>query len=267
MCSIFKQAYELCPAYEKSKSKGDGTEYKKFIKSQTITQLVSDVSSRLGYKYPLKTQQVLDMFDMCRYDQAWNLEAPSPWCAAFNPPQIDDLEYLEDLAKYWKSGYGSKLSSRLSCSSVNDMLKHLGSNQQPQVVTYFTHSKAVLLLLTALQAAKDTDSLRADNYYSMSRRKWRSSELTPFASNVVAIKYDCPNEVERNKIMFFQNEKPLYFDWCKVGLCNWSDVQERYKEYTQGNCGEYFCSGSGASNILASMFVPIAAMILIKLAA
>lgn len=43
--------------------------------------MVGDVSLRLGYKFPLKTQQIIDMYDMCRYDQAWHLERPSPWCA------------------------------------------------------------------------------------------------------------------------------------------------------------------------------------------
>lgn len=38
-----------------------------------MTQLVSDVSARLGYKYPLKVEQVLTMFDDCRYQQAWEL--------------------------------------------------------------------------------------------------------------------------------------------------------------------------------------------------
>lgn len=232
-----------------------------------MTQLVSDVAARLGYKFPLKLEQVIDMYDMCRYDQAWNLDAPSPWCAAFTPTQIDDLEYLEDLEKYYRSGYGRKLNSRMSCAAVNDMLYHLENNQLPKTIAYFTHSKSILLLLDALQAVKDSDALRADNYYSMSRRKWRLSDITPFSANVAAIKYECPNELEREKVMFFLNEKPLHFDWCKVGLCNWSDVRERYKEFTKVNCDDYFCNGSGASNVLASLFVPLVAMVFIKFTA
>lgn len=196
-----------------------------------MIQLVSDVSQRLGYRFPLKTQQVLDIFDMCRYDQAWFIDRPSPWCVAFTPNQIDDLEYLEDLQTYYKSGFGQKLNSRIQCAAIKDMLHHLESNNLPKTVAYFTHSKSILLLLTALKAVKDSDSLRADNYYSMSRRKWRLSEISPFSSNLAAIKYDCPNEVEREKVMFFLNEKPISFDWCKVGLCNWSDIKENYHEY------------------------------------
>ncbi|XP_055322266.1 multiple inositol polyphosphate phosphatase 1-like [Sitodiplosis mosellana] len=260
--------YDYCAPHDMSKSKGDGTEYKKFVKSQTMTQLVSDVSSRLGYKYPLKLQQVMDMFEMCRFDQAWNIGSPSAWCAAFTPTQIDDLEYLEDLQKYYKSSYGRELNSRIQCAAVNDMLHHLETNNLPKTVAYFTHSKAIVLLLTALRFFKDSDSLRADNYYSMSQRKWRSSYILPFASNLVAIKYDCPNDMERDKVMFFLNEKPITdLDWCKVGLCNLADVKERYKKFTQANCDEYYCTDSGASSILASIILPLIAMILHKLAA
>lgn len=214
--------------------------------------MVNDVSQRLGYKFPLKTQQVIDMYDMCRYDQAWTLDKPSPWCTAFTPSQIDDLEYLEDLDKYFDSGYVRPISSRMGCAAVNDMIHHLENNNQPKAVVYFAHSKSILLLLNALQAYKDSDSLRADNYYSMSRRKWRVSEISPFATNIAAIKYDCPNDVEREKVMFFQNEKPLYFDWCKVGLCNLSEIKERYKVFTQANCDEYYCTGANGANTLSA---------------
>lgn len=112
------------------------------------------------------------------------MESPSPWCAAFTPNQIDDLEYLEDLQKYYKSGYGRKLNGRVQCVAVNDMIHHLETNNLPKTVVYFTHSKSVLLLLTALRFLKDSDSPRADNYYSMSHRKWRLSNISPFGSNL-----------------------------------------------------------------------------------
>lgn len=210
------------------------------------------------------------MFEMCRYDQAWTLDKPSPWCTAFTPSQIDEVEYLEDLGKYHNSGYGRKISANMACAAVNDMLHHLDNNNQPKAVAYFTHSKSVLLLLRALQAHKDSDSLRADNYYSMSRRKWRVSEISPFATSLAVIKYECPNEVEPEKVMFFQNEKPLYFDWCKVGLCSLREVKERYREFTQVNCNEYFCSGtSGAGTLSAyvTVMVSLLAITFISLAA
>lgn len=264
--------YDLCPSHKNYDPTGEGTEYAKYAKSRTITQLLSDVSQRLGFRFTMKLEQVLDIFDMCRFDQAWTLDRPSPWCSAFTPTQVDDLEYLYDLQDYYGRGYGIEANKRISCAAVKDMIEHLGTDSGPNAVAYFTHSESVLLLLTALRAAKDSDSLRADNYYSMSRRKWRTSEIAPFASNFAAVKYSCLNEVEREKIMFFLNEKPLYFDWCKVGLCNLSEIKERYKEYTDANCDEYFCGGGNAANSLSTyrisvLTLPVIAVTLFSLIA
>lgn len=59
----------------------------------------------------------------------------------------------------------------------------------PKVVAYFGHSAILQLLLTALVAIKDNETLRADNYQKLMRRKWRSSEVCPFAANLAVIKY------------------------------------------------------------------------------
>ena len=31
------------------------------------------------------------MYDICRYQKAWNLEVPSPWCSAFS---IENLKVI-----------------------------------------------------------------------------------------------------------------------------------------------------------------------------
>lgn len=219
------------------------------------------MSQRLGFKFPLKFEQVLTIFEMCQYNQVWDSYSPSPWCAAFTPTQIDELEYLEDLESYYANGFGRPINSNIPCSVMKDMLHHLDSNTRPNAIAYFGHSKSILMLLTALKAVKDADSLRSDNYYSMGRRMWRLSEILPIASNLAAIKYDCPNEIEREKVMFYLNEKPLKFDWCKVGLCNLKDIKERYKAYTQANCDQFFCNGatSGAAKLFTYVSILVTA--------
>lgn len=129
------------------------------------------------------------------------------------------------------------------------MMRFLESKEQPKVSAYFTHSASVQLFLTALGALKDAVPLRADNYAQMNRRKFKSSETIPFASNVAAIKYDCPNDNERTKIMFFLNQKPLDFSFCNVGLCNWSEMKRMYAHFDGADCARSFCSYSGASSV------------------
>lgn len=258
--------YENCPAWKQQNTKLDGSERAKFENSQVFVQLVNDVSLRLGYKFPLKIEQINDIFDMCRYDQAWNLDVHSAWCAAFTPNQINVLEYREDLEYYYQVGHGNELNQNIECAAVSDLLQHMTSNDLPKVVAYFSHASALQLFLTALGAAKDIQPLRADNYFTMSRRNWRTSQLAPFTGNLAAIKYECPQEVERNKIMFFLNEKPLEFSWCKVGLCNWSDVKDMYKKYAQGNCNEIFCGNSADSvkHSIIQMALPFLALVTLR---
>lgn len=176
------------------------------------------------------------------------------------------LEYREDLEYYYDFGYGRSINTNVICEAVADMLKQLESRDLPKVIAYFSHASAIQLFLTAVGAFKDTDALRADNYYSMSRRNWRSSVVSPFASNFAAIKYECPEDVERTKIMFFLNEKPLHFDWCKVGLCNWSDVREMYKRYSRGDCASTYCESRAASLPHTMMYavIPLIASIVFR---
>lgn len=73
--------------------------------------------------------------------------------------------------------------------------------------------------------------------------------------------------------MFFLNEKPLYFDsLCKVGLCDLSEIKQRYKTYTEANCDEYFCSGYNSANFLSAytismLAIPVVAVRLFSISA
>ena len=139
------------------------------------------------------------------------------------------------------------MNKNLPCSAVADMLKHMEAKELPKVVAYFAHEALIVQLLTALGVNKDHYPLRADNFPQMSRRKFKTSEMSPFASNLAVIKYDCPNDLDRIKIMFFLNQKPLDFPECNVGLCSWSKLKNQLAEFQRGDCDRKFCQGSGAS--------------------
>ncbi|XP_059613076.1 multiple inositol polyphosphate phosphatase 1-like [Phlebotomus argentipes] len=252
--NVLLRPYDHCPAWE---TQGDAidepnSEVNKFIASQLFQDTLSQVSQRLGFKFQLPADQVEQIWDMCRYEQAWFLQRVSAWCTAFTKSHVDVFEYKEDLKYYYKSGYGSSLNSQITCGLVSDMVRHLESDSQPQAVAYFAHDSAIQLFMTALGANKDRDSLRADNYLQNERRTWRTSDIAPFGANLVAVKYDCPESNERQKVMFFLNEKPVSLDWCRVGLCEWRDVQQMYSQYTSADCSKTFCGGGSGNAIKVS---------------
>ncbi|XP_063698995.1 multiple inositol polyphosphate phosphatase 1-like [Culicoides brevitarsis] len=243
--------YDMCPAFEEQsdKAKGPGSEYQKFIDSKVGQKFVSDVSMRLGFKFNLSLKQIDTIWDMCRYEQAWHLDKYSAWCSAFTKSQVEVMEYLEDIKYYYKQGYGNELNSNLACSLAQDLLMHMGSDKNPSLQAYFAHSSTIQLFLTALGVAKDRESLRADNFDDMKYRHFRTSKIGPFATNIAAVKYDCPRDAEPNKIMFYLNEKPVNFEWCKVGLCEYSALLRHLKRFQHADCNSFFCGGNGASGL------------------
>lgn len=149
-----------------------------------------------------------------------------------------------------KTSYGSEVNLKLACHSMDDMLGHLNSNDSPKVITYFGHIAITHLHLTAMEAFKDAEAIRSDNFDRMANRKWRTSEICPFTANLAAVKYHCHDDTDAvYKVKFFLNQKPLEFDWCDKGLCKLQDVMEKYRSFNNVDCSSIFCS---AANILQS---------------
>lgn len=149
------------------------------------------------------------------------------------------MEYRDDLIYFYKSSHGSKLNRNIMCAAIKDMLNHLNSDVGPPTTVYFSHSAALQLFLTGLDAMRDDINLKGDNFAEASMRKWRTSRISPFAGNIAIVRYKC---TERDRVKFFLNEKPLQFDWCQMdGACNSQDVTAKYAFYANENCDEIFC--------------------------
>lgn len=224
--------------------------------------MIRDVSLRLGFKEPLNMTRFKQIWNMCTYEQSWDFEKSSPWCAvgasntsvtahnlycfvvsaqAFLKDHYPMLDYKEDLVYYYKKSYGAMVNTKLTCRAVVDMLQHMENKNVYKVIAYFVHSTFSQLFLTALGALKDKQMLRADNFETMKDRLFKSSYTTPLASNFAIVRYDCPLEPERDKVMFLLNQKPMDVDWCKGGICNFSDMKKAYAKFVRLDCDESFC--------------------------
>ncbi|KAK9885332.1 hypothetical protein WA026_010832 [Henosepilachna vigintioctopunctata] len=91
------------------------SEYERFKLRPDYMQMVRDVYKKLGFRYTLNEAIVRDMYDMCRYEKAWYLNDPSPWCSVFTRKQLELLEYAEDLQDYYYSGYGREQNAKVGC--------------------------------------------------------------------------------------------------------------------------------------------------------
>jgi multiple inositol-polyphosphate phosphatase/2,3-bisphosphoglycerate 3-phosphatase len=108
----------------------------------------------------------------------------------------------------------------------------------------------------------------------MKNRKFRTSVLSPFASNLAAVKYEwvarellsilltstrfifrCPNDSERFKVQFFLNERPIDFPWCNIGLCDLTKVISTYQRFLEADCSQIYCGGNSAGYAKFSVFL------------
>lgn len=156
------------------------------------------------------------------------------------PSQVRIIEYQEDLNYFYKSSHGSELNKNIKCFAMKDMLERLSTDDGQKATVYFSHSAAVQLFLTSLGALKDEIDLKAENFEQIgSKRKWRTSKVSPFAANIGVVRYKCSTN---DRVKFFLNEKVLYFDWCTSnGVCDWRDVEQKYAVYAYKDCDNIYC--------------------------
>lgn len=77
-----KQPYKECAAFvEHQENLADSdSELEKFYESRTFQNVIKEVSRRLRFEKKLKRHDIIKMYDMCRYEQAWNKNVTSIWC-------------------------------------------------------------------------------------------------------------------------------------------------------------------------------------------
>lgn len=132
------------------------------------------------------------MWQLCRFEQAFDLTKLSPWCSVFSIDDIAVLEYGEDLGYYHEAGYGFGMNKNILCEAMQNMLKYLQSNdvsEQPARIL-ITHSTSMQLLLVALGLYEDTTALKSSNFAQHTYRKWRTSQQCAYAANLAVIRYE-----------------------------------------------------------------------------
>lgn len=76
------QPYKECAAFVEQQENLEEVESEltKFQESRTFQNVIKEVSRRLRFKKKLRRRELMNMYDMCRYEQAWNKNATCIWC-------------------------------------------------------------------------------------------------------------------------------------------------------------------------------------------
>ncbi|XP_017030500.1 multiple inositol polyphosphate phosphatase 1 isoform X2 [Drosophila kikkawai] len=187
-----------------------------FLAEPPIQSAVEQLRSSTGLP-DLQPEDVQLMYTVCAFETAWHRQrdgtrhADSVWCSFFDLAALDALEFFEDLEYYWNDGYGYELTHRIACPAMADMFAAIGSvkleNEEMQLpgranaTFYFTHSGTLLKLLAHLGLARDEEPLTHKHFAS--ERRWRTSQIDAFATNLAFLRYDC-EEMEPQVVVLHQ---------------------------------------------------------------
>lgn len=260
---------KYCDAWKNQVDENNKTLEQKniFESKQEYKEMISNISLRLGFNYDLQKNTVLSIYQMCRYNKAWDVTQISPWCAAFTREDLKRLEYAEDLETYYKYGYGSTVSEKIGCSIIKDMVDFFKNHaerelrQQPKAMIQLTDYPMILMALTKLGSRQDPAPITGDNYHTNTAqaRKWSSSNMVPFNANIAAVLYKCTTNgnfqiKEQYQVLFLENEKPMNIEGCWVGLCDWSAVKSKFDP---DKCDLQFCNAAARSTGFISLILTV----------
>ena len=69
----------------------------------------------------LAFDDMLLMYDMCRFEKSWNPSQVSVWCAAFTTEDLKVMEYYQELEYWYKNGYFYTINTEFACPLMKDM--------------------------------------------------------------------------------------------------------------------------------------------------
>ncbi|XP_059892921.1 multiple inositol polyphosphate phosphatase 1b [Gadus macrocephalus] len=217
-------------------------EVKKFKEGREMGDVRRKMAQQLNVPYERVTPDMVEAaFFLCAYEFAIK-SLHTPWCHLFDLNDAKVLEYKNDLKQFWKRGHGHSINSRSSCVLFHDLfnrlelaVQHLRLGQElPEAVTVQVgHGETLLPLLSLLGLYKDPAPPTADNYSQQHGRSFRTSEIVPYAANMLFILYDCR---DGPRVQFLLNETPVRFPGLtsETEVPLYSEVRQKYRELLEG---------------------------------
>ncbi|CAG0895613.1 unnamed protein product [Cyprideis torosa] len=219
----------------------------RFTRSPEMRRLIYRVQRRMGLTRALSFDEMLLMYDVCRFDVAINPFISQParaWCPLFHREDLEILEYLDDIQRYWKHGYGFPKQFQPSCVLIRNFAEHLralrNGNSPVRARIMFSHQGEMLKLYAALGLFRDPQPFLATNYRANRNRRFNATKIMPFAANFALLVERCGPG--RLNIRAFVNELEVRIP--RLDAAN-GDFFAAFRNEIQ-NCDlQDFCQNSG----------------------
>jgi multiple inositol-polyphosphate phosphatase/2,3-bisphosphoglycerate 3-phosphatase len=241
--------FDMCPAYDNAVHQDPHQsplfhEHFTYLNAH-LPSITSRISSLIygnitgpGGSIPLSASTVSTMYDVCTLEYAVFNESQQ-FCTLFTNEDFLMFEYAADLEEYWSRSFGFPLAYQIGAPLLSEMINTFNakfnvlqqidhearrSEMAPDATTLtsffrFAHAETMEPILTILGLYNDSSPLRADwTPQQIQNRKFKSSWLFPFASNLALLGYDCanaPSMPERFYIKAQHNERDVTLPACE----------------------------------------------------
>jgi len=228
--------------YLKEVRKGEKTfvESNKLVQSKLWQDMLARVSKRAGVE--MDTARLQLVWDICRYERAWDPTKNSPWCPLFTQEDFDLYNFRLDLVFYYLRGYAYPITAQQSQPLMADMLEAIQSSKYSYILN-LGHSDTLGPFLAALGLFNDSadltvEDLSAGYQYDTSRWYGAHGPVSPgarqaririgaFATNVEFVVFQCPEE---RRAMMFHQEKAIVQPACDQLVCSVGQVVAAYSK-------------------------------------
>mmetsp|Transcript_4976 Transcript_4976/g.12383 ORF Transcript_4976/g.12383 Transcript_4976/m.12383 type:complete len:355 (+) Transcript_4976:218-1282(+) len=247
--------FSTCPNYiDHIKNNASSYEVQSTIwAAKHYPQIAQSISELIGVAptWNISVDQVSTMFSLCGFEIAV-FNRTDRFCSLFDEDATLTLEYGNDLVNYWEKGYGHTLNYHIAVPLLRDIVNRTDfviSEQDRRrdaprtsfstVLKYrFAHAETMMPLQAILGLYKDSYVLRADlDPALIAKRKWRTSIVSPFATNLLFNLYHCA-ESDQFLIQGLHDEREIIFPGCGGVYCPYEQFKQSYAEPLAYNFAE-----------------------------
>ncbi|KAF8796159.1 Multiple inositol polyphosphate phosphatase 1 like protein [Argiope bruennichi] len=217
----------------------DVKEIDSFQNGVLMKNVVKSVSERIGV--PLTKDDIKLLYITCVFGYALNNS--DAWCSVFSNDDLRVLEFNDDIDDYYKDAYGNDVNYKQACPIARyifNLFKSGENSNDTKVVLHFSHAGAIKKVYAMFGLFRDELPLTADAFCSEQNRKWRSSLIAPFNTNIELVLYQCGEEY---KVATFHNEKPVKVNGCDDEFCSFNKFSATYEPMSKAcNVSKICCT-------------------------
>ncbi|CAH0728800.1 unnamed protein product, partial [Brenthis ino] len=226
--------YATCGSYQQNVQihQNNHPEVNKYLSTSDYLATKDRVQRRSGIDYILSDKNITALYNLCRSTWPAIDNKVSPWCALFTKDDLEVLEYIQDLKHYYKDGYGTPVNEifgRVPLANLLQSFDDVKKGKGKKMIAYFTHATMLAQIYTALGLFKDNQPLTGANRDR--ERKWRTSKITAFSANLIAVLNRCVMDgSEDYNVVFYLNEEPMR-SICEEGVCSWREFDTKLRPF------------------------------------